>query len=413
MLPWRHHATGTGIEERRNVSMSAQAAIVGIGQTEFSKRIGTSEERVAYQAIRAAVADAGLEMRDVDGLVRYSLETNSDWQVAYNLGIPSLSYFACAPGGGNAGANTIQLAATAIAAGLANTIVCFRARNRGKHSSAGPGPFQGGRPWEKTATEVTESPKRYHAPYGLVAPAQEMAMVARRYMHEFGITEDHFGMVAVAQRSHAARNPHALMRTPMTLDDYRAARYIAEPLRLFDCCLESDGGGAVVVTSVERARGLPRKPAYILATGTASVHMTVPGVNYFKESLFDTESKAVAQMVYQRAGIGPADVDVAMIYDAFTPRVLIGLEDFGFCGRGEAGDFVADGHIQWPNGSIPVNTSGGSLSEVYLHGFNLILEAVRQIRGTSTAQVPDAKVTLMASGNFSPTSACILGSEPS
>ena len=392
--------------------MGAKAAIVGIGQTEFSKRLGISEERVAYHAIRAAVADAGLDMRDIDGLVRYSLETNSDWQIAYNLGIPSLSYFAAAPGGGNAGANTIQLAANAIAAGIATCIVCFRARNRGKHSSEGAGRFQGGRPWEKTTTAVTEWPKKYHAPYGIVAPAQEMAMIARRYMFEFGIREEHFGTVAIAQRNHAMRNPKALMRTPLTMEDYLGARFIAEPLRLFDCCLESDGGAAIVVTSVDRARGLRHRPAYVLATGNANVHMTVPGVNYFKPSLFDTESAAVAKMLYARAGVTPADVDVAMTYDAFTPRVLIGLEDFGFCGRGEAGAFVEDGNIEWPDGSIPVNTSGGSLSEVYLHGFNLILEAVRQVRGTSTCQVPNAEVVLMASGNFSPTSACMLGRAP-
>jgi len=333
--------------------------------------------------------------------------------VAYNLALPGLSFFAEAPGGGNAGANTVQLATLAVAQGLANYVVCFRARNRGKQSSEGPGQFQGGRPWEKMATRVTEWPKKYHAPYGLVAPSHEMAMIARRYMHEFGVREEHFGMVAVAQRAHAMRNPDAMMRSPMTLEDHRAARYIVEPLRLYDCCLESDGGAAIVVTSAERAKALRQRPAYVLSTGTALVHMTVPGVNYFKESLWETESAAVAKMIYGRAGVTPADIDAAMIYDAFTPRVLIGLEDFGFCKRGEAGAFVAEGRIQWPNGSIPVNTSGGSLSEVYLHGYNLVLEAVRQVRGASTCQVPNAEVVLMASGNFSPTSAFILGSAPS
>ena len=393
--------------------MPAQSAIVGIGQTQFSKKIGISEAAVAYQAIQNAVADAGLQMKDIDGLVRYSLDTNNEWQLAYNLGIPQLSYFAVAPGGGNAGANTIQLADLGIKGGLAKNIVVFRARNRGKQSSAGPGQFEGGRPWEKMATQVRETPKKFHNPYGLIAAVQEMAMIARRYMHEFGITYEHFGHVAITERAHAMRNPYAMMREPITMEDYLSARWIAEPLRLFDCCLETDGGAAVVVTSVERAKALKQKPAYILSTGNANVFMTVPDTNYFKPSLFSTESAAVAEMVYGRAGVKPKDVDAAMIYDAFTPRVLIGLEDFGFCKRGEGGDFVAEGNIAWPNGSIPTNTSGGSLSEIYLHGFNLITEAVRQIRGTSTSQVKDAEVVLVASGNFSPTSAFILGSQPS
>ncbi len=390
--------------------MPTRSAIVGIGQTQFSKKIGISEAAVAYQCIQNAVADAGLSIKDVDGIVRYSLDTNSEWQLAYNLGIPLLKYFAVAPGGGNAGANTIQLADIAIRAGLADVIVCFRARNRGKQSSAGPGQFEGGRPWEKMATQVRDTPKKFHAPYGLVAPVQEMAMIARRYMHEFGITHEHLGQVAITQRAHAARNPLAMMRDPLTMDDYLSSRWIADPLRLFDCCIETDGGSAVVMTSAERAKTLKHKPAYVLSSGNANVFMTVPGTNYFKPSFFSTESVAVAKLVYERAGVTAKDVDVAMLYDAFTPRVLIGLEDFGFCKRGEAGAFVADGNMQWPNGAIPTNTSGGSLSEMYLHGFNLITEGVRQIRGTSTCQVKDAEVVLVASGNFSPTSAFILGS---
>lgn len=393
--------------------MPAQSAIVGIGQTAFSRKIGISEAAVAYQAIQNAVADAGISMKDVDGIVRYSLDTNSEWQMAYNLGIPQLSYFSVAPGGGNAGSNAVQMADLAIKGGLANYVVVFRARNRGKQSSGGPGQFEGGRPWEKMSMQVRELGKKFSNPYGLIAAVQEMAVIARRYMYEYGITYEHFGHVALAERAHAMRNPAALMREPLTMQDYLAARWIAEPLRLFDCCLETDGGAAIVVTSVERAKALKQKPAYILSTGNANVFMTVPGTNYYKESLFSTESAAVAKMIYGRAGVGPKDVDAAMIYDAFTPRVLIGLEDFGFCKRGEAGDFVAAGNMQWPNGAIPTNTSGGSLSEIYLHGFNLITEAVRQIRGTSTSQVKDAEVVLVASGNFSPTSAFILGSQPS
>ncbi len=395
------------------IDLRGKAAIAGIGQTAFGWQLGRSEFHLALEAIRAAVADAGLRTQDIDGIVRYALDTNSEADLAVALGIPELRFCAAStPGGGDSGCRTVELAAMAVATGQANYVVAFRARNRGKRSSAGQDRFQGGRPWEKTGMYLATAREQFHIPFGLVAPSQEEAMLARRYMAQYGITDDHFAMVAVAQRAHASRNPAAIMRTPITIADHHASRWIAEPMRLLDCCLETDGACAAVVTTAERARALRQPPACILGAAQASAPLTVPMVNYYKQDLFDTESKRAAALLYQRAGVGPKDIDAAMLYDSFSPLVLIALEDFGFCGRGEAGGFVEGRRIQWPHGDLPVNTSGGSLSEAYIHGFNLITEGVRQIRGTSTCQAPNARHVLVTSANFALTSALILGKDP-
>src|SRR5262249_11214184 len=245
-------------------SIRERAAIIGIGQTEFSKEIGLTEHRVACEAIAAAIADAGLTPNDIDGIVRYDIETNTELAIIYSLGIPHLRFFAGVTSGGGAVCGTIVLAAMAVTTGQASNVVCFRARNRAKRSVAAPGKFGGGRPWERTPPFLADS-YQYHVPFGLVTPAQEMALIYRRHMHAYGTTTEHFGHVAVAQRAHATRNPRALMRDPVTLADHQRSRWIAEPLRLLDCCLETDGGCAVVVSSAERARDAPQPPAFILA----------------------------------------------------------------------------------------------------------------------------------------------------
>jgi acetyl-CoA acetyltransferase len=388
-------------------SIRDQAAIIGIGQTEFSKQIGKTEHRVACEAIAAAIADAGLTPKDIDGVVRYDIETNTELALIYSLGIPHLRFFAGVTSGGGAVCGTIVLAAMAVATGQANNVVCFRARNRGKRSVTGPGKFGGGRPWEKTPQLLTDF-YQYHIPFGLVTPAQEMALIYRRHMHEYGTTTEHFGLVAVAQRAHASRNPNAMMRTPITLADHQASRWIAEPLRLLDCCLETDGACAVVVTSAERARDARQCPAYILAGAQAEGPIHIQMADYFQHWREETGGRAVAKQLYAMAGVAPADVDAAMFYDHFSPAVLLSLEDYGFCKPGESGPFVAAGNIGWPNGSLPVNTHGGSLSEAFIHGYNHILEGVRQIRGMSTSQVADAELVLVTSSNTDPTGAILL-----
>ena len=377
--------------------MKRRAAIVGLGQTSFSKDIGLPERTIALQAISAALDDAGLTPSDVDGLVRFDLESTTEVEIARNLGIPNLRFFAALPYGGGAGCATVALAAMAIATGQASVVVCWRARNRGS----------GGRPWAGTGAGVAGD-KQFTAPYGLVRPVDQIAMLARRHMHEYGTTSAHFGMAAVTCRKHAARNPAAMMREPITLADHQASRLVSDPLRKLDCCLETDGALAVVVTSVERARDLRQRPAVVLAAAQASGERHFVMTDYYGARFLETPSTFVAGDLFARAGVAPGDLDVAQFYDAFTPLVLFTLEEFGFCAAGESGPLVETGILEWPDGDLPTNTSGGGLSEAYVHGFNLILEGARQIRGTSTCQVEDAELSLVTSGAGVPTSAMIL-----
>jgi acetyl-CoA acetyltransferase len=227
-------------------------------------------------------------------------------------------------------------------------------------------------------------------------------------MHQYGTTSRQFGAVAVACRKHANRNPDAIMyRQPMTLEDHQASRMIADPLRLLDCCLECDGAGAIVITSAERAKSMPHPPAYILAgaMGTGPHQASHRPYAYLNMAEFP-ETRYVARQLFGMAGVTPQDIDVAQIYEHFSVAVIIALEDLGFCKKGEGGPFVEGGRIEI-GGEIPVNTSGGNLSEVYIHGITHIMEGVRQIRGTSTAQVLGAELSLVAGPNFIPTSALI------
>ncbi len=377
--------------------MRRAAAIVGIGQTEFSKNIGRPERTVALEAIRSALQDAGLDSSQVDGLVRFDMETTTEVEIARNLGLENVRFFSEIAYGGGAGCGTVAHAAMAVATGQASVVVCWRARNRGS----------GGRPWASTGSGVGGD-AQFTAPYGLVRPVDQIAMLARRHMHEFGTTSEQLGAVAVAARKHAVANPNALMREPMTIADHQASRLISEPLRKFDCCLETDGALAVVVTSVERARDLRQAPAVVLAAaqGMGPEHTVM--TDYHGPHFLQTPSTWAARDLFASAGIAPADVDCAQFYDAFTPLVLLSLEEFGFCKPGESGPMAASGALEWPDGALPSNTSGGGLSEAYVHGFNLVLEGVRQIRGTSTSQVEDAEISLVTSGAGVPTSALLL-----
>ena len=378
----------------------AAAAIVGIGHTEFAKNIGRSEKRIALEAISAALDDAGIAPEEVDGLVRFNMETTDETEIALNLGIANLRFFGEIGYGGGCAAATVGHAVMAIATGRANVVVCWRARNRG----SGP------RPWAQTDNRV-RGPWQFSAPFGLVRPVDQIAMVARRHMHEYGTSEAHFGAVAVACRKHAQRNPAAMMQKPMSLADHAASRFISEPLHLLDCCLETDGALAVVLVSAERARDADKPPAYVLGAsqGTGPDHVVM--TNYHAQKFLQTPSTYAARDLFAQAGVKPADIDCAQFYDAFTPLVTLSLEEYGFCGEGEGGPFSEDGALQWPDGRLPVNTSGGGLSEAYVHGYNLLVEGVRQIRGSSTSQVADCKLCLVTSGAGVPTSALILSSE--
>jgi acetyl-CoA acetyltransferase len=378
-----------------------KTAIVGIGTTEYVRNIGRSELHTALEAIREALDDAGLTPKDVDAIFKIETpgeESVSELDLARNLGVPNLRAWGGAGFGGGAGCAPVVMAATAIAAGSATTAIAFRSRNRGS----------GGRPWAKAGARIG-GPNAFEMPYGLVSPVQQLAIVTRRYMLEYGATSEQFARVAVAQRRHAAANPRAFFRDPITVEDVLASRMIADPLHLLDCSLETDGACAVVVTSSERARDLRQPPAVIagVAQGMGPRHYMMSGL-IFKDDPFDMPPLYAARDVYAMAGLGPQDIDVALFYDVFSPMVLWQLEAYGFCERGEAGPFVEAGKIDAPDGELPVNTHGGSLSEAYIHGFNHVLEAVRQIRGTSTCQVPDANVALVGAAAVVPTSALIL-----
>jgi acetyl-CoA acetyltransferase len=378
-----------------------KTAIVGIGTTEYVRNIGVSELETAVRVIRDALDDAGLTVRDVDAVFKIETpgeESVSELDIARNMAIANLRAWGGAGFGGGAACAPVVMAANAIASGQASVAVAFRARNRGS----------GGRPWAKAGMRVG-GPAAFEYPHGLVSPVQQLAVLTRRYMHEFGAKSEHFARVAVTQRENAARNPRAFFRDPITVEDVLSSRMIADPLHLLDCSLETDGACAVVVTSAERARDLRQPPAIIagVSQGMGSRHYMMSGLIY-KRDPFDMPNVHAARDVYAMAGLRPKDMDVALLYDVFSPMVLWQLEAYGFCKRGEAGPFVADGHIDWPDGDIPVNTHGGSLSEAYVHGVNHILEAVRQLRGTSTCQVEGASVALVAAAAVVPTSALIL-----
>ncbi|MGW5633410.1 lipid-transfer protein [Streptomyces sp. NPDC003832] len=377
--------------------MNRRAAIAGIGATEFSKDSGRSELRLAVEAVRAALDDAGLTPADVDGLVTFTMDTSPEITVAQASGMGELSFFSRVHYGGGAACATVQQAALAVGAGVAEVVVCYRAFNERSGRRFGSGVLHR----EPSAEGAALG---WVMPFGLLTPASWVAMAAQRYLHTYGLTpEAAFGPVAVTARRHAAGNPAAYFHgRPITLADHAASRWIAEPLRLLDCCQETDGGQALVVTTLERARGLRRPPAIVAAAAQGSGRGQEQMTGFHTGDLTALpESAVVARQLWRTAGLGPADIDVAILYDHFTPFVLMQLEEYGFCARGEAAHFVAAD-------LLPLNTHGGQLGEAYLHGMNGIAEGVRQIRGTSVNQVPGASRTLVTAGTGVPTSGLVL-----
>jgi acetyl-CoA acetyltransferase len=384
--------------------IARKTAIVGVGQTEFSKDSGRSELRLGVEAVKAALDDAGLSPREVDGYATYSMDNNPAIEINRSLGGGDLTFFGRTHYGGGAAGAPIRQAAQAVTTGLAQVVVCYRAMNERSMQRFGAG-VQAQRPMPTTESAHFG----WYAPYGLLTPASWVAMNAQRYMHEFGATSEDFGRIAVADRKHAATNPNAWFHgQPITLEDHQQSRWIVEPLRLLDCCQESDGAVAVVLTSVERARDLAQKPAVVAgaAQGAGSEQQMMTGF-YSEDIVGLPEMGVVAKQLYAQGGIGPDDIQTAVIYDHFSPFVLAQLEEFGFCGRGEAKDFIRDGAIEL-GGRLPINTHGGQLGEAYIHGMNGIAEGVRQIRGQSVNQVPDVEHALVTAGTGVPTSACLL-----
>ncbi|MFF4350561.1 lipid-transfer protein [Streptomyces sp. NPDC001530] len=384
---------------RARDTLGGRAAVVGIGATAFSKDSGRSELRLAVEAVRAALDDAGLTPGDVDGLVTFTMDTSPEITVAQTAGMGELSFFSRIHYGGGAACATVQQAALAVATGVAEVVVCYRAFNERSGRRFGSGVQQREPSAEGTALG-------WSLPFGLLTPASWVAMAAQRYLHTYGLTPEAFGHVAVVDRKYAATNPAAYFHgRPITLAEHAASRWIVEPLRLLDCCQETDGGQALVVTSVERARDLPHPPAVITAAAQGAGRAQEQMTSFYRDDLTGLpEMGVVARQLWRTSGLSPADIDVGILYDHFTPFVLMQLEEFGFCKPGEAADFVAEE-------LLPLNTHGGQLGEAYLHGMNGVAEAVRQLRGTSVNQIPGADRVLVTAGTGVPTSGLILGTE--
>ena len=387
------------------MTLSGKAAIVGIGATEFSKESGRSELQLSVEATRAALQDAGFAPGDVDGLTTFTMDTSSEIALARELGLGDLRFFSRINYGGGAACATIQQAAMAVATGVADVVVAYRGFN--ERSGQRFGQVQ---PWAAQQVNTNGIDNAWTYPLGLSTPAATVAMQARRYMHDYGVTSADFGAVAVADRRHAATNPAAFFyQEPITLEDHQASRMIADPLHLLDCCQESDGAVAIVVTSPERARDLPNPPVNIAAAAQGSAADQYVMTSYYRVEIGIPEMGVVAKDLWRQSGLTPADIDTAVLYDHFTPYVLMQLEELGFCGRGEACDFVRDGAIEL-GGRLPVNTHGGQLGEAYLHGMNGIAEGVRQVRGASVNQVAGAAHVLVTAGTGVPTSGLVLTS---
>jgi acetyl-CoA acetyltransferase len=384
------------------MKLNGTTAIVGIGATEFSKDSGRSELRLAAEAVKAALDDAGIDPSDVGGLTTFTMDANEEIEVARTLGMGDISFFSRIHYGGGAACAVVHQAAMAVATGAADVVVAYRALNGRSKQRFGASAA------EKAAGLLVHY--SWYFPYGLLTPASWVAMFAQRYMHQYGATDDDLGNVSVACREFAATNPAAwFYEQPITLEDHHASRWIVEPLRLLDCCQESDGGVAVVVTSVERARDLRQPPAVIEAASQGAGSDQEEMTSYYRDDIAALpEAKVVADRLWGESGLTPRDVQTAVIYDPFTPFVLLQLEEFGFCGRGESKDFVRDVGIG-PRGGFPINTNGGQLGEAYIHGMNGVAEGVRQVRATAVNQADGVEHVLVTAGVGVPTSGLVLG----
>jgi len=384
-------------------SIRGRVAVAGIGETTYYKhgQAPRSEFALALEAILRACEDAGLDPRQVDGFASYSNDRNDPSRLAAALGLPELRFSNMQWGGGGGGGSAaVGNAAAAIAAGYADCVVVFRALAQGQFQRFGAAPPGGTVSGEAALT----------FPYGLISPAQRFAMRVMRFMHDHGVRQEAQRAIALASYHHAQANPRAIMHgRPLTPEAYDASRWIVEPFRLFDCCMENDGAAALVLVSAERARDLRHPPAYLLGVAQGSEYRNAArGHNAptYASSSFTT----VAPHLWEMAGLGPKDVHVVQSYENFTGGVLMSLVEHGFFAPEEANEFLTPENLIAPGGRLPLNTSGGNLAECYMHGLELQIEAVRQLRSESTSQVPGARVGLVISGPMvTPVSSMLVG----
>ena len=386
-------------------TLRGQTAVAGIGETTYYKhgKSPDAEFKLALMAILNAAKDAGIDPKEIDGFASYSNDRNDPSRIAAALGTKELRFSNMQwGGGGGGGAAAVGNAAAAIATGMADCVVVFRALAQGQFARFGQGP--------QVAT--ISGDLAMQAPYGLMSPGQRYAMKCMRFMHDHDVKHEALRAISLASYHHAQSNPRAVMHG-RALDEatYNASRWIVEPWRLYDCCMENDGAAAIIIVSADRAKDMPHRPSYLLGAAAGSDHRcAAPSHNHpnYASSNFAT----VAPHLYEMAGVKPSDVDVLQSYENFTGGVLMSIVEHGFCAPEEANDFLVKDNLLAPKGKLPLNTSGGNLAECYMHGLELQIEAIRQIRGDSTAQAPNVDVSMVIAGPMvTPVSNCIFGSE--
>ncbi|WP_232080688.1 thiolase C-terminal domain-containing protein [Variovorax sp. SRS16] len=380
-------------------------AIVGIGETTYYKhgQSPDSEFKLALQAILNACGDAGMDPRKIDGFASYGDDRSEATRLAAALGLPRLRSATMQWGGGGGGCcAAVANGAAAIATGQADCVVVFRALAQGQHGRFG----------QSTAAGTISGERAYLVPYGVISPPQRFAMRAQRYMHEHGVRQEALRAVALASSYHAQANPRAVMYgKPLDADTYDASRWIAEPFHLFDCCMENDGAAAIVMVDAARAAEFSKKPVYLLGAASGSSYRFATHAHN-SPAYASANFQTVAEDLYRMAGLTPADVGVVQSYENFTGGVVMALAEHGFFRPEEANDFLTLDNLIAPTGRLPLNTSGGNLAECYMHGFELVLEAVRQVRGVSTSQATRNDVALVIGGPMvAPASDLLLGSE--
>jgi acetyl-CoA acetyltransferase len=386
-------------------TLKGQVAVIGIGETDYYRH-GQSpdpEFKLALKAILNACHDAGLDPRDIDGFASYSDDRSDASRLAAALGIRRLRSATMQWGGGGGGCcAAVANGAAAIAAGMADCVVVFRSLSQGEY----------GRYGQTTGITTVPGEKAYLMPYGVLAPPQRFAMRVRRFMYEHGVKQEAMRAIALASYHHAQSNPRAVMYgKPLDVAKYEASRWIAEPFHLYDCCMENDGAAALILVAAERVRDFNNKPVYLLGAASGSGYRA--GAHPHNAPAYASANfETVAEDLYRQAGIGPSDVGVAQSYENFTGGVVMALAEHGFFKPAEANAFLTLDNLLAPSGQLPLNTSGGNLAECYMHGFELLLEAVRQVRGTSSCQAKRNDVALVIGGPMvTPVSNLLFGSE--
>ncbi len=385
--------------------IKGRAAIVGVALSKFLEESGKTELRMSCEAIKAALDDAGLVVTDVDGLVKHADDATDEHAVTSSMGMGNLVYFGEVKWGAAPCAMALR-AALAVAAGVAKCVVVYRAVNGSSKLRMIPSMRTSGQMSTSDLLQWT-----FHSPYGLMTEAGKVALLVRRYMQDVGAAAEQLGWVPTVCREHGARNPQGLYyEKPITMEAYLGSPMVVDPLRELDCCEESDCAAAFVITTPEMAKDLKQIPAVIRGGAQSIVGETEMMSGFYRPDFARLPEMArVGERMFRMAGVGPKEIDVVQLDDAYGPLVPIQLEEIGFCGRGEGAAYCEGGDRIRIGGELPLNTAGGSLGEGHLYGMNHVVEAVRQIRGTSTGQVEGAELALVATGAGGPAGGLILG----